>query len=51
MNFFCCYEIDKSEDLWSMSEFVGYFDFGANFGSILLFLLCAMLALLILSAM
>ena len=34
-----------------MSEFVGRFGFGGNFGGILLSLLCALLALLILSVM
>ena len=34
-----------------MSEFVGRFGFGANFGGILLSLLCALLALSILSVM
>ena len=44
-------EIDRSEGLWSMSEFVGGSGFGGNFGDILLSLLCALLALLILSVM
>ena len=47
----CCYEIDKSEDLWATTEFVGCFGFDGNFGSILLSLLCVLLAFLILSVM
>ena len=47
----CCDKIDKSEDLWSVSEFVGCFGFGVNFGGILLSLIRALVALLILSVM
>ena len=39
------------ENLRSMSEFVGSFGFGGDFGGILLFLLCEFLALLIFSVM
>ena len=47
----CCDKIDKSEDLWLITEFVGCFGFGGNFGGILPSLLCALLALLIFSVM
>ena len=41
--------MDKSKDLWSISDFFGCFGFGGNFGGILPFLLCALIALLMLS--
>ena len=47
----CCDKVNKDQDLWSISEFVGCFGFGGNFGGILLSLICALLALLILSVM
>ena len=49
--FICCDKIDESEDLWSLSEFVGCFGFGGNFGVMLLSLLCVLLPLLMLSVM